>query len=110
MRAIYRVAEFARFLEADFLIPEVYQYLFDALPILACTLGFSIILPWQLDYKKAVGDVLEKVEWGLLAPIVWPLKKYIRQTMANRAEKRAQGAGEQPPCNDSTQELSDMPK
>jgi hypothetical protein len=68
----------------------VYQYLFDALPILACTLAFSIILPWQLDYKKAVGDVLEKLEWGLLAPIVWPIKSYIRKKRAQKAQKAHQ--------------------
>ena len=71
----------------NFVIPEVYLYIFDALPILACTAAFSIILPWQLDYAKAVGDVLEKLEWGLLLPIVWPVKVFLRKRKEEKAEK-----------------------
>jgi len=88
VRAVFRVAEFTEFLKGVFIIPEVYLYVFDALPILACTLAFSIFLPWQLDYGKAVGDVLEKVEWGLLAPIVYPLKIWIRREREKRKLKK----------------------
>lgn len=84
----------------NFVIPEVYLYIFDALPILACTAAFSIILPWQLDYAKAVGDVLEKLEWGLLLPIVWPIKVYLRKRKEKKAEK-AQGLNELGSAQDS---------
>jgi len=108
VRAIYRLQEFCRFISGWHVTPEVYQYLFDALPILACTLAFSIILPWQLDYKKAVGDVLEKLEWGLLAPVVWPIKSYIRK---KRAEKAHKGRLEETIATiDSSQELNELPK
>jgi hypothetical protein len=40
-----------------------------------------------LDYKKAVGDVLSMMEWGILFPIVWPIKSYIRKRKQKKAEK-----------------------
>ena len=83
------------------------MYLFDALPILCCTLAFSIILPWQLDYVRAVGDVFEKIELGLLFPIVWPIKMYIRKKMAERREKKIQSP-ENPSNDTSIQELDDI--
>jgi hypothetical protein len=49
-------------------------------------------LPWQLDYGKAVGDVVEKIEWGLLAPIVWPLKSYIRKKRTQRKQRQQERA------------------
>lgn len=67
--------------------------------------AFSIILPWQLDYRKAIGDVLEKLEWGLLAPIVWPIKKYLRKRRAEKAQKAPQLVDEE-----NTQELDKLPK
>jgi hypothetical protein len=106
VRAIFRVCEFSEFLKGVFIIPEVYLYLFDALPILVCTLAFSILLPWELDYGKAVGDVLEKVEWGLLAPIVYPMRIFVRRQMEKRRLKKQQLAGE----TADTQQLSDVPK
>lgn len=103
MRAIFRVVEFSEFLSGNFIIPEVYLYCFDALPILACTCAFSVILPWQLDYAKAVGDVLEKLEWGLLLPIAWPIKILIRR----RKEKKTEKAQEfnEAAANESAHEL-----
>ena len=70
-----------------------------------CTAAFSIILPWQLDYKKAVGDVLEKMEWGILYPIVWPIKSYIRKRRQKKAEKGLE-LNETPPAAESTQGLN----
>jgi argonaute-like protein implicated in RNA metabolism and viral defense len=64
-----------------------------------------VILPWQLDYRKAIGDVLEKLEWGLLSPIVWPIKKYIRKRRAEKARKAQQLVDEE-----NTQELDQLPK
>lgn len=88
--------------------PEVYFYLFDGLPILACTFAFSVLLPWELDYKRAVGDVLEKIEWGILYPLVWPIKRCIRR----RREKNAETArlGEDPPVDGHLHELHQLPK
>jgi RTA1 like protein len=106
VRAIFRVCEFSEFVNGVFIIPEVYLYLFDALPILVCTLALSILLPWELDYQKAVGDVVEKVEWGLLAPIVYPMKILVRRQREKRRLKKQQLIGE----TDDTQELSDVPK
>lgn len=106
VRAVFRVVEFSEFLKGVFIIPEAYLYLFDALPILACTLGFSIFLPWQLDYGKAVGDVLEKIEWGLLAPIVYPIKIFIRRQRERRKLKKQQLWAEA----SETQDLSELPK
>jgi hypothetical protein len=88
----------------NFIIPEVYLYVFDALPILACTAAFSIILPWQLDYAKAVGDVLEKLEWGILLPIVWPIKLCIQKRKENKADK-VQELNELRSGHDSTDEV-----
>jgi hypothetical protein len=98
------MVEFSRYLDGDFIVPEVYQYCFDALPILACVLAFSIILPWQLDYAKAVGDVLKYIEWGLLLPIVYPIKLLIRRHKAKQAAKKAQLPDELPA------ELDQLPK
>jgi len=70
-------------------------------------LAFSIILPWQLDYGKAVGDVLEKLEWGLLAPIVWPLKKFIRKKRAERKQRREQ-ARDSPSADESSEDLGQI--
>jgi len=106
---MFRVAEFARFIVGDFIIPEVYQYLFDALPILACTLAFSIILPWQLDYGKAVGDVLEKLEWGLLLPIVWPIKIFIRRQREKRRLRKQQLDDSGLPAATETHQLNEIP-
>jgi len=63
----------------------VYLYIFDALPILACTLAFSILLPWELDYKQAVGDVMRKVEWGILLVVILPVQWYLRRRKERRA-------------------------
>jgi len=108
VRAIFRLQEFGRFLDGSWITPEVYQYLFDALPILLCTLAFSIILPWELDYSRAVGDVLEKLEWGLLFPIVWPIKSLIRKKMTQRSAKKTQQLAEDPSTNTSTHELDNL--
>ena len=84
----------------------MYLYIFDALPILSCTLAFSILLPWELDYKHAVGDVLTIMEWGILYPIVWPIKSYLQK----RKERKA-GNVELPEAPVVVQEeLPDMPK
>jgi len=86
------MVEFSRFLNGDFIIPEVYQYCFDALPILCCVLAFGIVLPWQLDYSKAVGDILRNLEWGLLLPIVYPIKLLIRRHKVKQAAKQGEFA------------------
>ena len=99
------MVEFSRYLAGDFIIPEVYQYCFDALPILACVLAFSIILPWQLDYGRAVGDILRNLEWGLLLIIVYPIKLLIRRHKTRQAAKNADAVPE------DTAELQDqLPK
>src|SRR5277367_1474445 len=99
------MVEFSRYLDGDFIVPEVYQYCFDALPILACVLAFSIILPWQLDYGKAVGDILRNLEWGLLLPIVYPIRLLIRRHKAKQAARKAETVP------DDTVELQDqLPK
>ena len=66
-------------------------------------MGFSIILPWQLDYQKAVGDVLEKLEWGLLSPVAWLIKAWIRKIKAKRAASRVNNVAEDPIVNASTE-------
>jgi RTA1 like protein len=109
VRAIFRIVEFGEFLSGNFIIPEVYLYCFDALPILVCTCAFSVILPWQLDYAKAVGDVLEKLEWGLLFPIVWPVKILIRRRK-EKMEEKAGEVNEATSANGSTHELHELPK
>jgi hypothetical protein len=107
VRAIFRVTEFCVFIKGFVIVPEVYLYVFDALPILCCTLAFAIILPWQLDYGKAVGDVLEKLEWGLLFPIVWPIKTYIKKQKEKRQAKGQEITGN-PSVDASTHELGEL--
>jgi len=99
------MVEFSRYLNGDFIIPEVYQYCFDALPILFCVLAFSIVLPWQLDYGKAVGDILRNLEWGLLLPIVYPIKLLIRRHKAKQAKQTSFALPDDPPA-----ELDQLPK
>jgi len=110
VRAVFRLQEFCRLIVGFHITPEVYFYLFDGLPILACTLAFSILLPWQLDYKRAVGDVLEKIEWGLLYPLVWPIKKLIHKQRDKKAEKTRLAIADDPPVNTNFHELHPLPK
>jgi hypothetical protein len=104
---VFRLHQFAALLISLDPQPEVYQYVFDALPIFFCTLALSVILPWQLDFAKAIGDVMEKLEWGLLAPIAWPIKKAIRKRREEKARK-AQELREDPV--ETGEELHQLPK
>jgi hypothetical protein len=76
---------------------------------LACTLAFSILLPWQFDYKRAVGDVLEKIEWGIFYPPVWPIKKLIRRQREKKAEKTRLAIADDPSTDTNLHELDQFP-
>lgn len=107
VRAIFRLVEFSVFIKGYVIVPEVYLYIFDALPILCCTLSFSIVLPWQLNYSKAVGDVFDKWEWGILLPIAWPIRSFIRRRKEKR-EAKGQETARSPSDNPSTHELDEL--